>query len=97
MSAESPSPPSGFAEGEAAIEWRRLAVIALQPGLGIEGVEVGRSAVHEKDDDAFRFGGEVRRGRNVGVSGILPSLLHVDVCRATGASRRLRRSNPTDG
>jgi len=33
-------------EGQPALERNRLAVVLLQPGLGIEGVDAGRAAVH---------------------------------------------------
>ncbi len=38
----------------------RLAVLAIEPGLGVEGIELGGTAVHEEKDDALRLGREMR-------------------------------------
>ncbi len=46
-----------FAEGAG----QRLAVVFSQRRFGIPGVHVADAAVHEEEDDTFRFWGEVRR------------------------------------
>ena len=59
--------PGGFheaanivlAEGEAALERYRLAVILVQLRLGIEGIDAGRSTMHEEKDDPLHACGEV--------------------------------------
>src|SRR4051794_18542961 len=37
-----------------------LAIIALEQRLGVEGIDMARSAFHEQEDDAFGLGGKVR-------------------------------------
>jgi hypothetical protein len=54
----------GLDEGELQVlrhrRRQRLAVPFLQAGLGVEEVELTWTALHEKEDDAFGFRGEVR-------------------------------------
>jgi hypothetical protein len=40
-------------------EGQGLAVVALEQGLIVEGVDLGRAAVHEQEDDTLGTGGEV--------------------------------------
>ena len=51
----------GFAERQPAPERDWLAVVAFQPGLGIECVYAGWSSVHQEEDDALRLRREMRR------------------------------------
>ena len=39
----------------------RLAMLAVEPGLGVERVDLRRAAVHEQEDHARRLGRELRR------------------------------------
>ena len=62
------APDSVFAEGEAAPERDGFAVIDGEAGLGVEGIDGGRAAVHEEEYDAFGAGGEHGRfwGEGIG-------------------------------
>ena len=46
-------------ELERQLEGDGFAVVLLQPGLGVEGVDLGRAAVHEHEDDPLGPGAEV--------------------------------------
>ena len=40
-----------------------------EPGFGVKGIHVSRPAVHEQENDAFGFGGKVRRAGRQWVGG----------------------------
>jgi hypothetical protein len=69
---------AGFALG-LEIERERFAVVFVQRRFGVEGVDLGRTAVGENVDDAFGLGGEMRGARREGV---------VEIDAGIGAGRR---------
>ena len=46
----------GVEDGRVRLELRLLPVLLVQPGLGIKGVDLGDTAVHEEEDHALGFG-----------------------------------------
>ena len=66
---------AGPALGAEVAGGQRLARVLGERGLGVEGIDVGRAAVHEEVDDALGLGREVRLlgrewvGRGIGVRG----------------------------
>ena len=61
--------PAGvpFGESERSLEWQRLAVITVEQGLRIEGIQMRRPAVHEHEDHALGAGREMRLLRRHGI------------------------------